>query len=536
MPAPRASHPSRFSWFLALAGLGLAIFAIVALTGPGRIDIVDGQTRYEVGRSIVEHGDSVVRDESIWWCCFPGAGGRQYTSYRFPQSLVAAGAILVADATGPISEERRQFIFVLGGAVACAVLSVFFAIWFRQQGCGGLASILWGAGGVLCTPMWFYGTSTYDEYLGTTVLIAALVMASMGRAWTGSAIAAGLLLGLAYNCKQPLGIFALLALALHDDPAAPRLQRLLHGFWIISGLLFGVVAEWGYDRIKFPLDKGTVHADYMALYGPNFANNQLAAFLALTVSPSAGIIWYFPALPLCLLGMAYRWKSERRVVLAAIVSAGAFFAFICCLSYFKGDPCWGPRYLTPLVAVLWLFARAGAARLPRILIGALLALSAIMQLLALSVDMHRLYVQQDLSSGFGRVDPRLYFNPDRSHLFNRPREILEIVRNTEPAIDFSPAPTPTFAFPLLDTPDLDAQLPEALERTRLLQRLERRGPLVVERYRVLNSFRPWWASMTFLPPDERPVNLGKFAAFLLGILSAGLFLLAMTARRIEAPR
>ena len=31
-------------WYLALTGLYLVVFALCALSGPGRIDIVDGQT------------------------------------------------------------------------------------------------------------------------------------------------------------------------------------------------------------------------------------------------------------------------------------------------------------------------------------------------------------------------------------------------------------------------------------------------------------------------------------------------------------
>ena len=44
-------------WPVALIGQFLVVFALVALSGPGRIDIIDGQTRYEVARSMVDHGD-----------------------------------------------------------------------------------------------------------------------------------------------------------------------------------------------------------------------------------------------------------------------------------------------------------------------------------------------------------------------------------------------------------------------------------------------------------------------------------------------
>src|SRR5580698_5941201 len=73
---------SNLTWSVSLAGLGLFTFALVALTGPGRIDIVDGQTRFEVGRSLAEHYDSVLRDDRIWFASFPGRDGQPYTLYR----------------------------------------------------------------------------------------------------------------------------------------------------------------------------------------------------------------------------------------------------------------------------------------------------------------------------------------------------------------------------------------------------------------------------------------------------------------------
>ena len=507
---------SRLAWPVALSGLGLFVFAVVGLSGPGRIDIVDGQTRFEVGRSLVEHGDSVLRDERIWWSRFPGRNCNDYSYYRFPQSFLAAGAIWLADATGPVTEGRRHFFYVQCGAVGCGLLSILYAIWFRRIGCRPLPALLWGAGGVFCTPMWFYGTSTFDEYLGTTALIATLLFASLTRGNPWGAIFTGLLLGLTYNCKQPLASFAILAVVLNDDRSLSRGQRLLNAAYIAGGLIAGIVAEMGYDRFKFPFDKDAVHAEQHALYGPNFANHQLAAATVLSVSFGAGVIWYFPPLAICVIGLVAQWRVDRRIVIALVVSSIPFLGFFLSLSYFKGDPSWGPRYLTPLLGVLWLFAPLGAARLRRPLVGLLLGLGVMVQVLALSVDPHRLYVQRDASSGFGRVHPMLYFNPALAHLMNRPREIVEIARETEPAEAYSPSPSPTFAFPVLDPPYL-----------------EKRGPEVVRKYRVLNGFRPWWSNMTWLPPDERPVPLGRTAALLLAISGAGLVLLGAVTSRFE---
>src|SRR5438093_10129198 len=102
------SNEQALTWALVLVGQFVFVFALVALSGPGRIDIVDGQTRYEVARSLVEHGDHQVRDERVWFWVLPGRDGERYTTYRFPQSLLGVPAIWLADATGPVTEGRRH--------------------------------------------------------------------------------------------------------------------------------------------------------------------------------------------------------------------------------------------------------------------------------------------------------------------------------------------------------------------------------------------------------------------------------------------
>src|SRR3954447_26268549 len=117
---PANPGPGRARWALTLVGLGLFVFAVAAVTGPGRIDIEDGQTRFESGRSLVEHGDTAIRDPRLVWFRVPGRGGLDFTLYRFPPELIAAGCIWIADATGPVAEGRRHFLFSLHGAVLAA--------------------------------------------------------------------------------------------------------------------------------------------------------------------------------------------------------------------------------------------------------------------------------------------------------------------------------------------------------------------------------------------------------------------------------
>jgi hypothetical protein len=494
--------------------LSLFVFAVVALSGPGRIDIVDGQTRYEVGRSLVEHGDSIIRNNKVWFWVFPGRDNKPYTKYRFPQSLVAVATILVSDALGPLSEARRHFYFTLSGAFFCAVLAAVYATWFRRQGFSPRAAILWAAAGIFCTPNWFYGTSTFDDILGSTSLVIAVVVAFLSRerwAIVGGA-AAGLLLGLAFNCKEPLGAFLLAVLAAHYDPKRGLRPQLAALAVVVLGLAIGIAAYKGYDWYKFPPGATPDHSELLARHIPLWPGNPLAGILGYAVSPGAGVIWYCPTLILAGWGFAAWYGRENRLCRGILLSCAIFVVFLASLTFFKGDPAWGPRYLTPVFALAWLFAPDGAPRLVRVRAPLWLALGFLVQLAALSVDHHRLYLERGLPSAFFVNRPWLYFHPAASHLINRPREIVELLTPDRPAAEaFTPSPTPTFAFPVLDYVD--------------------GGPKAIYKYRVLNSFRPWWISQQFLPEEERPVDIATSVIVLLALAGCGVGIALMAAPR-----
>jgi hypothetical protein len=169
-------------------------------------------------------------------------------------------------------------------------------------------------------------------------------------------------------------------------------------------------------------------------------------------------------------------------------ATAVFVLFISSMTIFKGDPTWGPRYLTPPFAVLWIFVPLGARMLRQRVTVTLLVLGLLVQLGALSVDPHRLYVQHRLPSVFYLEHPWLYFHPAISHLANRPREIIEIASGRGGRAElFTPSPSLTFAFPVLNYVE--------------------NGPEGIRKFHILNSFRPWWISQRYLTPAQRPVNL-----------------------------
>jgi hypothetical protein len=497
-------------WALGFAGLFLFVFTAAALFGPGRIDIVDGQTRYEVARSLVDYGDGTIRDPRVWFGVFPGRSGRRYTNYRFPQSVLGVGAIWISDATGPQCEGRRHFVFTLTSALAGALLALAYAAIFRSLGHTPTAAFGWAMAGIFCTPNWFYATSTFDDILGTTAVMWAVAAAFLTRnrhSLLGAAVA-GLMMGLAFNCKQPLGAFVAVAVAANLDRRRDLRRQWGRISLVLAGLALGVLVYKAYDLYKFPHGWTADHAPLLKEYVPVFPGNPLAALLCLSISPGAGVLWYCPTFALSLVGAGAWRRREKGIYEGVLAGSAVFVLFLSTLTIFKGDPSWGPRYLTPVLALWWLFVPAGAAFLRRRLVHALLALGLLVQLAGLSVDPHRLYFERDLSSAFGVMRPWSYFQPALSHIMNRPREMVEICVKDEPQSEFfTPAPAPTFALPVID--DVAG------------------GPEAVRTYGVLNSLRPWWASQRHLPRGERPVDLVRTAA-LLG-LGAAIGLLSLIA-------
>jgi hypothetical protein len=494
-------------WWIAQAGLFLTVFATVALSGPGRIDIVDGQTRYEVARSLIEHGDLVIRDPNVWFVVFPGRDGQRYTKYRFPQSAAGVIAILAADYSGPVNEGRRHFYFTLVSAVASAILAVIYAVFFRHLGYGPRASLLWAAGGVFCTPSWFYGTSTFDDILGSTavVLAVATALASRRHHPLAGATVAGLAIGLAFNCKEPLGIFVLPVLAAMYDPDLGWRSQWRRQATVILLLALAVAVYLGHDLYKFPPESTTAHAELMKNYIPFWSGSPEVGLLAMSVSLSAGVPFYNPASLICLAGLKAWWSREKLFCLSLSVAIAVFVIFISLLTFFKGDTAWGPRYLTPIFAILWLFAPAGPRLLRKWMVVIALGLGLVVQMSGLCIDPHRLYIEHGLPSSFYVNASVLYFHPSISHLVNRPREIVEVLANRDQQAEcYSPSPSPTFAFPVIDFVE--------------------KGPAAVQKYHVLNGFRFWWASFQYLDRWSRPVDINRSVVLLIGLAVVGLIL------------
>ena len=201
--------------------------------------------------------------------------------------------------------------------------------------------------------------------------------------------------------------------------------------------------------------------------------------------------------------------------LAVAAAAAVFVLFISFLSFFKGDPAWGHSIsATPIFAVLWIFAPAGSGRLRQRPVVALLVLGLVVQLGALSIDPLRLRIERASTSMPYVPIVEIYFHPSYSQLVNRPREIIEVLSTSgETARYKSPGPVTDLGITVAPLAEM--------------------GPAAIRKSHDLNSFRPWWVSLSYLDDHLYNVNT-RLALTILGLIaSTGLILLVFGVHEAE---
>jgi hypothetical protein len=497
-------------WPISLMGLALVVFGGVGLTGPGRIDIEDGQARYEAGRNIIDHGDTALRDPHLIWNRFPGRDGRDYTGYRFPQIFAAAACVAASDAIGVASPARRHFAFSQHGAACAAMLAVMYAVWFRSRGLSDSRSMIWAALGIFATPMWYYGTSTFDEAITTLFAVATVLLAAASGRSNLAMIMVGLCMAVLYNCKPPIVGVILIGHALGFSKALRSRRSIILASVCAIGLAVGDGLYRGYHAYKFPPE---VQADYDRIvretYAPMFFGNVPEALLDMAIGPSSGVIWYCPAVIVMIAGLL---AAPRPVRMAFALSAAAIVGFMSLLVFYKGGPCWGPRYLVPLIAVAWLFAPQGFQRLPSQWNRPLITLSVLVQVMSLTAIPERLYLERYLPSGFYIDKPWWYLRPELGHVFNRPREIVDILAAPDSPL-ITPSHMPTATLPVFDPPYF----------------AEPKGIEGIRKYELINGFRFWWAWMPKVPASDAAsmIDVAATAGILMIFVVVGIVLIGL---------
>lgn len=513
---------------LCAGGFFLTLLGIYLLTTPGRIDIVDGQWRYEVARNWLGTGEpSAAHPYALptYGRLVNPATGKIYSVYNAAPSITPMPFMFLSRLLPGHTVERDQFAFTLAGPCFGALLGILLLLaygWLRV----GLRPAL-GCASLFClaTLWWPASLTTFDQNQHAVLLLAAVLLAwqSGCRQNPRWAAVSGLLGGLLLNYQEMyallLPIVGLAVLASRQegsseggatlrqlpDRAAAR-RYLAYTLGCCGGM--GLFCAFNLLRFGTPLALSRYGSQPAANLPPTWGD-PLVGLLSLAISPGKGIFWFSPPLLLVCFGARRLWARAPALALTVAGVSLLHLLVISHLTFFGGDWCWGPRYAIPVMP-LWALAFPFATsrlRRPRRLLVPLVAIGLSVQILGISLDSQRFFYERNLPGFFWVTRPWFYFHD--SQLIARPFEISDSIRTGLPAEagQFSSAPMP-------------------VTRCLFSPYAARYSRLWVRHFQMFYLPRPWWGWMGRVPPAERPVDPSGLMAWCAVSLVLGSVLLA----------
>lgn len=329
------------------------MLAAYLATASGSLSTQDAVAVYAQTKSIVERGaiDVPLEISGDRWL---GVDGRYYLPfgigqalYNVPFYLAGKVAVRVTGLRIGGSEEPLLKAFVaLGNTVAAAVCTamVFLLAWrVSASPRGALTAALLCAFG---SPMWPYSKFGFNAAVTAAALAVGIYGLYVGRTsrrvvpcvW-GALALAGAVMTRHEMLLAGLAGLAWLAFAERTDSRIDRIQ-----VGAVGGILAGAVLAWmGFNLSRFgnPFETG---------FAPTFG---VTGFVGLLASPAASVLVYCP---LTITGVAGLVRLLRQRQPAGSLVCGVaivLFVFYALLDDWIGTRSYGPRYLVPLMPLLF---------------------------------------------------------------------------------------------------------------------------------------------------------------------------------------
>ncbi len=538
-------------------GVFLATLAVYVLANPGRIDLIDGQIRYEVSMNWLTMGRPVLMDPTIAsWSGIRGRRGFTYSVFGPAASVAAMPLVWLGTFYDDPPGEATRFLFSLTTSFFGALAAVVLFLFYVELGVPGKEALAWTGITAFATLMWPASDTCLDNAQHACLVLAALFLGFLSAKHRSPLLAglAGLVAGMLFTYQEYFAlIIPVLGLSTLDwdsrrqdrEPGGVRVlarplrlflrfdaRQALREFKRPTGVsaeeaqafhracwryglfllltLVGVALSLDYNYLRFGSVFENGKLRFEAFRGYPMLGNPIWGLLTLLVSPGKSILLYSPLTILGLAGIRRLWRHRPQIGLIIVATSVILVMFISTFAFAGGDWCWGPRYLTPLVP-LWALAFPFVPlknRRRRDLVTAIVGAGLIVQCLAVSVDNMRFFLERGLADFFWAEDSLFYFK--HSALAARPGETLTLIKGPPPtAVIFNTRnypPTYTVRAP-----------PKGIPRSQ--------APVWMRRYRVFYVPKPWPIWVWDIPPDQRAINPTALLAGTFGVALLGFTLL-----------
>ena len=509
---------------LAALGLFVGLSGLYLLSGPGRIDFIDGQYRYEVARSWLDVGEPVVRDPALraLGASIDPRTGKAYAWYNAAPSLTPLPLMLLAKRLGGEGADRDRFAFSLTSALFGALVPAILVLAYGRFGVSLRSSVCAALVFALATQWWPGSVTTFDQNQHAFVLLTAMLLAweSGRRGSRPLALLAGVVGGIlityqeTYAVVLPATALAVCATAGEGGEEAPRLSALsIDRDSLTRGLVFGVGCCLGvgafvaYNYVRY----GALVQP--ARYDVPWPSHPVAGMLSLALSPGRSVLLFSPPLLLLPFGLRALWKRAPVLCTAIGLAAASHFLLVSSMPFFAGEWAWGPRYLLVLLPLAALGLPFAMTRVRRAWLLAGIAIGLVVQLMAVSLDHQRFYFERNLAPHFWATKPWFYF--EHSQLLARAFELRDTMRSGVPpeAALFAPTPGAQLTYAPFGPPR-----PQS-------------GAAWARRYAVFHLLRPWPFWMPSIDTLRRPVPVLPVGAACVALVVLGAVLLLRAVRQ-----
>lgn len=235
-------------------GIFLFVLGVYLLSSPGRIDIVDGQIRFDVTQSWISTGLPELRDPALRGYGLAGRDGKLFGFYNAGPSVAGATLIWLGRTGADEVGEMQRFLFSLTSSFFGAGTIVVLYFWLRRLGCNGSRSLAYSLIAAFATYLWPLSATTFDQAQQAFLLTAALYLG--WQAGVRDSLAFSAWAGVAFGCLlnyQEYFILlwpAVFIVTLRGEQLAtsrPRLRVLVQ----LVPILIGVALLFAFNELRF---------------------------------------------------------------------------------------------------------------------------------------------------------------------------------------------------------------------------------------------------------------------------------------------
>jgi hypothetical protein len=369
LPASTTLAASRSRAFMLVGAVFVFFFAAYVFTASGDIfSTGDTTLRVQVAENYYQHlspslrGYKLVNPRHLKTEFYDprlslGRGGRTYSTYLPGQPLMIApfdilGNHLAAQEHWPLGPTVLWLDRMVGPLSGALEVTIFFMFAVRLGYSLRRALLLTAVFG-FATSVWPDEQSVLEHTEVAFFLLLAFYFAfrfrEQGKSWPYLLFAGAAMGGAAITRYQDafLGLIALCVYLLLPSPRLTRFVNRLGSVILVGlGLLPFAIFDLWFNWIRFGSIAATGHHEKL------FGYPVLKGVGGLLISPGKGILWYCPIIfLLAIVGPRFYRRYSAFTIAIATISV-AFVVFYANVTFWHGDPAWGPRYIYPIVPFL----------------------------------------------------------------------------------------------------------------------------------------------------------------------------------------